>query len=131
MANKQVTLTGSKSFSDIGTIGQNADQLAGNMQSVDQILNVGLRNTRNLLDSFVRVSDLVALGIATLSGNTLTFGGPVLNGASVVSALPAAPTVGDRAFVTDAHSTTFLAAAVGGGTNKVPVVYTGAGWVIG
>jgi hypothetical protein len=72
MAAKQVTLTGSKSFSDIGTIGQNADQLAGNMQSVDQILNVGLRNTRNILDSFVRVSDIVALGFVTLNGNVLT-----------------------------------------------------------
>ena len=40
------------------------------------------------------------------------------------------PTIGDRAFVTDANSTTFGAAAVGSGSNKVPVYYDGA-WKIG
>ncbi len=45
--------------------------------------------------------------------------------------LPAAPTAGQRSFITDATSTTFLAAAAGGGANKVPVVYDGAAWVLG
>ena len=72
MTAKTVKLTGSKSFADIGTIGQNVEQLAGNMQSVDQILNVGLRNSRNYSDAFVRVSDLVALGFVTLNGQVLT-----------------------------------------------------------
>jgi hypothetical protein len=38
---------------------------------------------------------------------------------------------GARAMVTDANSTTFLAAAAGGGANVVPVVCNGTGWVIG
>lgn len=56
-----------------------------------------------------------------------------VTGATTVSALPAAATAGAgaRAFVTDANSTTFLATAVGGGTNKVPVVSDGTNWLIG
>ena len=45
--------------------------------------------------------------------------------------LPGAPVAGDRAVVTDANSTTFLAAVAGGGANKVPVFYDGSGWKIG
>ena len=52
-------------------------------------------------------------------------------GASKVAALPNNAPQGSRAFVTDATSTTFLASAVGGGANAVPVVYNGASWVIG
>lgn len=78
MPNKTVKLAGSRSFQDIGTVGQNAEQLAGNMQSVNQIMDVGLRNSKNFIDSWVRVSDMVALGFVTLNGDTLTaatFGG--------------------------------------------------------
>jgi hypothetical protein len=47
--------------------------------------------------------------------------------------LPAAATAGAgaRHFITDCNSTTFLAAAAGGGANKVPVVSDGASWLIG
>jgi hypothetical protein len=38
---------------------------------------------------------------------------------------------GGRALVTDANSTTFLAAVAGGGANIVPAVCNGTGWVIG
>ena len=131
MARKVVILAGSSAFQDIGTVGQTAAQLSGNMQSVNQILDVGLRNSRNYSDAFVRVSDLVGLGIATLSGNQLTFNNAVVSYATNVAGLPANPTPGDRGFVIDATSTTFLAAAVGGGTHQVPVVYTAAGWVVG
>lgn len=50
-----------------------------------------------------------------------------------VSALPSAATAGAgaRAFVTDANSTTFNAAAVGGGANNMPVFSNGTGWFIG
>lgn len=52
---------------------------------------------------------------------------------TVVASLPSAATVGAgaKAFVTDANSTTFGAAAAGGGANKVPVFSDGAGWKIG
>lgn len=50
-----------------------------------------------------------------------------------VSALPSAAAVGagSRAFVTDADSTTFNAAAVGGGSNNMPVFSNGTNWFIG
>jgi hypothetical protein len=38
---------------------------------------------------------------------------------------------GQRAYVTDANSTTFNATAVGGGANNVPVTCNGTNWVIG
>ena len=50
-----------------------------------------------------------------------------------VANLPS-PTVagaGARAFVTDATSTTFHAAAVGGGANSVPVFVDGSTWRVG
>jgi hypothetical protein len=59
------------------------------------------------------------------------FSGARVSGASIVSALPASPTQGDRAFVTDATATTFLSTVAGGGSDKVPVVYDGTNWVIG
>ena len=62
--------------------------------------------------------------IAGLAGTVTT---------TTVAGLPSAIDAGSgaRAFVTDANSTTFLATAVGGGSNKVPVVSNGLVWVIG
>ena len=53
--------------------------------------------------------------------------------ATTVANLPAAATAGAgaRAMVTDANSTTFNAAAVGGGANIVPVYSTGSAWKVG
>jgi hypothetical protein len=50
-----------------------------------------------------------------------------------VGALPTAASagVGSRAFVTDATSTAFGAAATGGGGNAVPVFSNGSAWLIG
>ncbi|MFI5117828.1 MAG: hypothetical protein ACHP8B_14150 [Terriglobales bacterium] len=71
-----ITLTASRGYQDIGTVGQTIAQLAGNVQSINQILDVGLRNTRDYQNSFVRVSDLIGLGLATLiNGNQLTSSG--------------------------------------------------------
>lgn len=52
-------------------------------------------------------------------------------GERTVAQLPAAGFPGRRSYVTDANSTTFLATAVGGGANKVPVIDNGSAWVIG
>jgi hypothetical protein len=58
--------------------------------------------------------------------------GLVGNNVFTVATLPAASGLaGVRAFVTDANSTTFLAIAVGGGVNAVPVVCDGTYWKIG
>src|SRR5882672_2266225 len=72
MTIKTVKLTGSRAFQDIGTIGQTAAQLSGNIQSINENMDVALRNTKNMLDSMVRVSDIVDLGFVTLNGNILT-----------------------------------------------------------
>jgi hypothetical protein len=46
-----------------------------------------------------------------------------------VATLPASPTQGDTAFVTDATSPTYLATVVGGGSVVAPVFYNGTNWV--
>jgi len=53
--------------------------------------------------------------------------------ATTVASLPSASSAGAgaRAFVTDATSTTFGAAAAGSGTNAMPVWSNGTGWFIG
>lgn len=50
---------------------------------------------------------------------------------TTVSALPAAGTIGRRAFVTDANASTFFTVAAGSGSNKVPVFDDGTNWRIG
>lgn len=68
------------------------------------------------------------------SGTKGTFTGTALVlGPQTVAQLPtcASGISGARATVTDANSTTFLAAAAGGGANIVPVMCNGTGWVIG
>jgi hypothetical protein len=84
MADKTVKLTGSRAYQDIGTIGSTTAQLSDNIQSINANLDVGLRNTRNIIDSFLRVSDVVALGLATLDGNILS-AAPAASG-TVISA---------------------------------------------
>jgi hypothetical protein len=65
--------------------------------------------------------------------NSTIFTKYVGTAATTVNALPTAASAGAgaRSFVTDANSTTFLATAVGGGANAVPVVSNGTVWVIG
>jgi hypothetical protein len=68
----------------------------------------------------------------TNAGN-LICAGTIRTNPVTVAALPSAATAGEgaRAFVTDADSTTFNAAAVGGGSNKVPVFSDGSVWKVG
>lgn len=68
-----------------------------------------------------------------LSGNYISASTIVKTTPVLVSALPSAALAGagSRAFVTDADSTTFNAAAVGGGSNNMPVFSNGTGWFIG
>jgi hypothetical protein len=71
--------------------------------------------------------------LADIPGNAAGVRGVLKSFATTVGALPSASTsgAGSRFFVTDANSTTFLATAVGGGANAVPVVSNGTNWVIG
>jgi len=48
------------------------------------------------------------------------------------AALPARPTMGQRAFVTDATVSAFgSTVSAGGGTGKLPVYYDGTNWIVG
>jgi len=85
--------------------------------------SMGLRNSST--------DNAVAGTLAAYSG---TIGGNVVRTtATTVSGLPtaAAAGAGARAFVTDANSTTFNAAAASGGANAVPVFSNGTAWFIG
>jgi hypothetical protein len=86
----------------------------------------------------------LAFGTATRPGMLAfvttgsTTGGLVSTGyiktlSTTATSLPIAAVAGAgaRAFITDASTTTFLAAVAGGGTYKVPVVSNGTSWVIG
>lgn len=131
MTQKSIVLAASPNYPDIGTVGSDPDSLGKNIDMISQALDIYQRNTKNLNDSFIRLGDLVDLGIVTLVGRRLI--STALTGNYTVASLPAPASVevGTRAFVTDATSTTFLAAAVGGGANKVPVVSNGTAWVVG
>lgn len=59
-----------------------------------------------------------------------TFDRPNTPGVAFAS-LPATPTSGDRAMVTDASATTFASVVAGGGANIVPVFFDGTDWRIG
>ena len=77
------TLTSYRGFQDIGTVGQTVAQLSGNVQSINQLLDVGVGNTADVKHMFVRVEHLLGLGLATLiNGNQLTSPGAGGSGGS-------------------------------------------------
>lgn len=81
-----ILLTPNRGFPIVGTVGKDIGSLGQNVQTIAAALDIGHRNTKNLNDSFVRVSDLVGLGFASLIGNRLiaaSLGG----GSSLVSPL--------------------------------------------
>lgn len=55
----------------------------------------------------------------------------VITAPVTVANLPPNPQQGERSFVTNATATTFQSTVVGGGANKVPVVFDGTNWIIG
>lgn len=67
-------------------------------------------------------------GNATTSGKVIA-GGVVRLKSYTVATLPATPTQGDTAYVTDATAPTYLGVAVGGGAVVAPVFYNGTNWV--
>jgi hypothetical protein len=74
----------------------------------------------------------LSLGNTTDPGATnLSVTGTVRTQGYTVAGLPAAGTVGRRAYVTDALAPTFLTVIVGGGAIKCPVFDNGTAWVAG
>lgn len=63
------------------------------------------------------------------SGQTID---KLITPALTFATLPATPTPGQRAFITDGAAATFGTKAAGGGANEMPLTYTtGLGWIYG
>ena len=133
MTQRTVTLKANRNYPDVGTVGRDLQSLAANVATISDALDIAQRNTGNVGDSYIRVSELVALGLATLVQKQLTVAFAGAGSFSTVALLPDAKQVGigARSFVTDATATTFHSIVAGGGTNKVPVVSDGTNWLIG
>jgi hypothetical protein len=73
------------------------------------------------------------LGLKVDSTLQVTAYGTIKTVVTTATSLPSAVTagIGARAFITDASTTTFNAAVVGGGLYKMPVFSDGTGWYIG
>lgn len=111
---------------------QNANVFADVGGTISHTTRTYLQNSGSLTFSTVRSYATIVSTTAYQYFNALTT--DLLRTASTtVSGLPSAAMAGAgaRSFVTDANSTTFLATAVGGGSNKVPVVSDGTNWLIG
>ena len=115
MTLRTVDLVAAKDYPASGTIGTTPAALGQNVLAMQNAMQVYQRNTNNLDASFVRVDDLVKLGVAIRNGSRLTTVFPDLSGATTVAQLPQASAVGAgaRRFVTDATATTFLSTVVG------------------
>jgi len=93
-------------------------------------VGISFSNPFSGTDFFIKPEATTGL-VSFTDGSTGT--GYVKQAPVLVSQLPAAATVGagTRGFVSDATSTTFAAAPVGGGANTVPVYSDGTNWLIG
>ena len=89
------------------------------------IQNQGSRVTRLVFDNAGSVSTDSTLIIPTNTGNRTI---ALKDEGYLVANLPTG-TLGDRAYVTDATSPTYLGTLTGGGAVKCPVFYNGSAWV--
>jgi hypothetical protein len=115
-----LTVTGNANIGNIGATQGVFTSISGSLVSASQ----------------PNVTSLGTLTSLTVTGNVganYTISSVSKTTPVVVASLPAAATAGAgaRAFVTDATSTTFNAAVVGGGSNNMPVFSNGTGWFIG
>ena len=88
----------------------------------NQVAKMRLTSAGRLLVGTSPVDDGVTLG---------QFNGTIKTAGYTVATLPAAGTVGRRAYVTDATSPTFLGTLTGGGSVVCPVFDDGTNWVAG
>ncbi len=71
MSNRTVKMVAGRNYPDAGSLGNDVQSLAQNVQAISDALDIAQRNTKNIGDSFVRVTDLIGLGYATLQGRNL------------------------------------------------------------
>lgn len=121
------------------TILAGSGSLAGGLLNMTQTWNTSGTPTAiflNVTDTASNAaSKLIDLQVGAATKFNVDKAGNVISAATVRTAgytvvtLPATPTQGDRAFVTDATAPTYGAVLVGGGAVVVPVFYNGAAWV--
>jgi hypothetical protein len=75
----------------------------------------------------------VSTSVSSTASTVSTIGIYAQGAPTTFAGLPGSPTDGLRGFITDCLTTTFATAALGGGTNHVPVYYDSAlvGWRVG
>ena len=103
----------------IATFNQQLSQFAIRSNSVEFVLACGLSGTANDI-TMTRALTELSFG---------TFLAPVLRTAAYTVATLPAGTQGDRTYVTDATTPTYLGTLTGGGAVKCPVFYNGLAWV--
>lgn len=128
-------LNGGKTWKLLMTLAQLTAALA-TASTFSVIINANATVTYAAPNVVYANGQVVSNGATTASttvGYVVTTPPTISGGAFTFATLPSAVTVGagSRAYITDANSTTFLAAAAGGGANKVPVFSDGAIWKIG
>lgn len=118
------TASGNVTAASVTTLGS-----GGNISGVGNIVGITSNTT---ITAGAYVTSFLSNG-AVINNTGSVVATVITTTPTTVGALPAAATsgAGARAFVTDANSTTFGAAAVGGSTNKVPVYSDGSAWYIG
>ncbi len=119
-------LSGSVLHLNNDTTSQNMDLFKNKLQFTENFTNVGYVDWDGT--SLELSVNGTVRGSFTSGGLDVT--GIVKTTVYTVAGLPSG-TEGDRAFVTDANSTTFNATAASGGSNNMPVFYNGSVWKIG
>lgn len=112
----------SKSFSEIVLGTFNTDYTATSatvFNSSDRLFVIG-----NGASSGTRSNALTIL-----KNGRAAFGATIRTAGYTFATLPATPTTGDRAYITDANAPTYGANASGGGAVTVPVFYNGSNWI--
>jgi hypothetical protein len=92
------------------------------------------RSGANAITERMRIFSSGGVSIANTTdpgAGNLSVTGTIRTQGYTVATLPAAGTVGRKAYVTDALAPTFLTAIVGGGAVKCPVFDNGTAWVAG
>lgn len=110
---------GSRSGTDTNVGGSNLTVTSGNGTGTGTLSSL-------ILQSPIAVGSGTGAQTQT-TGLTIKGGTAVLSGYTVAT-LPASPTTGAMAYVSDAVACTFLATVTGGGSAFCPVVWTGAAW---
>ena len=118
--------------------GGQAFSFQGNNFASVSVGRIGFTNSSTLATSTLdtALTKLAAGEMALGNGSAGDYSG-TLKLTSLITApltyatLPASPTAGQRAYITDGNSTTYYATvSSGGGSSKISVLYNGSNWIV-